>query len=182
MNAKIEWLQNQTDKVIYLMRGLPSSGKSYRAKELANNKLDIICSADDYFGEGQAYLKNWRADKLGLAHAFCKKKAKILMQKQSPFVVIDNTNTRIYEILPYFEMSLQYEYKFSIVEPTSPWWVEQIAPYLLDKEGNRKHLEKMCEFLWKKNQETHCVPLENIKKMLFRYHVNVTVDDLARCA
>lgn len=178
------WLKsNENNKVLILMRGVPASGKSYRAKQLAGDTLEIIFSADHFFGfTPEEYVKNWRADQLGNAHKQCQKNTKMVMQRQGPLVIVDNTNTMIREMLPYFDLAIQYGYRLEIHEPTSPWWTEQIAPYLTDKKKNRKHLEKMAEFLYVKNQETHCVPLESIKKMLFRYQPNVTVDDLARCA
>lgn len=179
----ISWLKSpENNKVLILMRGVPASGKSYRAKELAGDTPEIIFSADHFFGNTpEEYVKNWSKEQLGNAHKQCQKNTRMVMQRQGPLVIVDNTNTQIREMLPYFDMAVQYGYRLEVHEPTSPWWVNDIAPYLSDKEGNRKHLEKMAEFLWKKNQETHCVPLESIKKMLFRYQPNVTVDDLARC-
>jgi len=38
---------------------------------------------------------------------------------------------------------------------------------------------KAAKVLWEKNQQTHKVPLASIEKMLFRYHVNVTPEQLA---
>ena len=162
------------------MRGVPASGKSYRAKELAGADESIICSADKYFGETpEEYVTNWCIEKLGSAHRECQKNVRMLMQRQRPLVIVDNTNTMVREMMPYFEMAVQYQYKVRIEEPTSPWWVNDIAPYLLDKEANRKQLLAACKVLWQKNQESHQVPLASIEKMLFRYHVNVTVEQLA---
>jgi len=101
------------------------------------------------------------------------------MQRQHPLVIVDNTNTMVREMMPYFDMAVQYQYRVEIEEPTSPWWVNDIAPYLGDKEGNRKQLLKMARFLYEKNQQSHKVPLASIEKMLFRYHYNVTVEQFA---
>ena len=181
MDARFQWMFSpENPKTLYLMRGVPASGKSFRARELANNDDSIICSADKFFGTtSEEYVANWCIEKLGVAHNECKKSARILMQRQVPVVVIDNTNTMVHEMMPYFDMAFQYQYRVCIEEPTSPWWVNEIAPYLSDKETNKKQLEKMCEVLFDKNQMTHKVPLASIKKMLFRYHHNVTVEQLA---
>lgn len=182
MDPRFDWMKNpDNNKVLVLMRGLPSSGKSTRAKELSGGDDTIICSADDFFGEtNEEYVKNWCIEQLGNAHNWCRKNAKMLMQRQVPLVIVDNTNTVFREMMPYFDMAVQYQYNVRVEEPTSPWWVEQIAPYLVEKEKNRKHLEKMCQFLVAKNAETHQVPLASMLKMMFRFAPNVTFDDLAR--
>jgi predicted kinase len=182
MNDKFQWtFSPHNDKVLVLLRGVPSSGKSYRAKELSQGNEEIICSADHFFGKtADEYVSNWSIEKLGLAHKTCQKKCRMKMQRQVPLVIVDNTNTMVREMMPYFEMAFQYQYKFRIEEPTSPWWVNEIAPLLLDKEGNEFLIKKAAKFLWEKNQESHKVPLESIEKMLFRYHTNVTPEQLAK--
>lgn len=181
MNPALQWMFDpNNDKVLILMRGIPASGKSHRAKELAGEDPTVIHSADHFFGETpEEYVANWSVEKLGAAHKQCQKNVRMLMQRQRPLVIVDNTNTMIREMMPYFEMAAQYQYRVQIEEPTSPWWANDIAPYLEDKEKNRTHLEKMCKLLWALNQKTHKVPLESIKKMLFRYHYNVTTEQLA---
>jgi len=181
MEGTFNWMKSSdNNKLLIIMRGLPSSGKSTRAKELASGDDSIICSADDFFGEtNEEYVKNWCVEQLGNAHNWCRKNAKMLMQRQVPLVIIDNTNTVFREMMPYFDMAVQYQYKVQIEEPTSPWWVEQIAPFLANKEVNRKHLEKMSQFLTNKNKETHQVPLASMLKMMFRYIPNVNFDNLA---
>lgn len=179
---RINWiLSEENSKLLIVMRGVPASGKSYRANELAEGDSSIIFSADHFFGKTpEEYVANWSKEKLGLAHKLCQKNTKMLMQRQKPLVIVDNTNTMIREIMPYFDMAMQYEYRVQIEEPKSSWWVEDIAPYLSDKVANKKHLEKMCQVLWQKNQSTHKVPLKSIEKMLFRYHYDVTTDQLAK--
>ncbi|MDA1016546.1 MAG: hypothetical protein O3A00_19080 [Planctomycetota bacterium] len=49
-------MNDSTRKVVYLMRGLPASGKSHMAKRLAAN-AGVVFETDQYFytqvGEGQ---------------------------------------------------------------------------------------------------------------------------------
>lgn len=181
MNSAFQWMFSpDNDKVLILMRGVPASGKSYRALELAGDDPSVIHSADHFFGETpEEYVANWTIEKLGMAHKQCQKNTRMRMQRQLPLAIVDNTNTMVREMMPYFEMAVQYQYRVQIEEPTSPWWVNDIAPYLENKEKNRGQLEKMAKLLWEKNQLTHKVPLESIKKMLFRYHHNVTAEQLA---
>ncbi len=177
-----QWMQDPLNELtLILMRGLPASGKSYRAKELSGGDDTVIFSADHYFGlTKEEYVASWTKDKLHHAHSWCQRRVRESMQRQRPLVIVDNTNTRIAEMMPYFDMAVQYKYKVQIEEPTSPWWINDIAPYLLDKQLYKAELEAAAQLLFEKNQETHCVPLESIRKMLARYQTMVLFSDLVR--
>ena len=170
---------SQNDYVLILMRGIPSCGKSYRALELANGNKDIICSADSFFGNTpEEYAKNWTPQKLGLAHKTCQNRVRKLMCEKSNLIIVDNTNTKMAECLPYMALADSYLYDSVIIEePTSDWWVNQIKPFLSEREKNQAHLEKMCGFLAEKSKLTHHVPLDAIKRMMFRYEL-FTIDEL----
>lgn len=167
------------------MRGIPSCGKSHRAKELANGDESIICSADSFLADNlEEYRNAWLgADevqlyiKLDKAHLNCKNKAKELLKNKSPLVIIDNTNLKIKDIIPYFELALEYGYEFNIEEPTSSWWVNDIKPYLKKRKDNKTHLLKMCDFLFEQNKLTHGVELETFNKLIFNYEF-VTIDSI----
>jgi hypothetical protein len=178
-----DWMKNPlNDKRLILMRGLPGSGKSYRAHELANGDETVIYSTDDFFGlSKEEYVKNWKKDDLHKAHRWNQQRVREAMQWQKPLVIVDNTNVRIAEMMPYFDMAVQYQYRVDIEEPTSEWWLTKIAPYLLDKTVYKQELLSATELLWKLNQVTHSVPLEAIQKMLWRYQPMVLFDDLANC-
>lgn len=181
MNAAIfEWMQNPlNEKLMILMRGVSGSGKSYRAKELSQGDPSVIYSADYFFGiDPEEYSKNWTREKLGDAHKWCQSRVRFACQNQHKLVIVDNTNTMIHEMMPYFDMAMQYEYRVEIAEPTSEWWLNDIAPYLLDKDNNKKHLHEQAVLLTERNKATHNVPLFAIKSQLDRYHTNVTFDNL----
>jgi predicted kinase len=155
---------------LIILRGLPSSGKSTLANKLANGDKTIICSADDYFGATcEEYVKNWHWEKIQTAHAECIKKVRLLMENKSPLIIVDNTHTQQKEIDAVLALAYQFKYEIQIQEPETTWWLNDIVPYLKDKESNREHLEKICELLYEKNKKTHRVPLESIKRMMFRY-------------
>ena len=181
-HAVFEWMQNEENPhVLILIRGLPSAGKSYRALELAGMDDSLICSADKFFGEtAEEYVANWSGAKLGAAHRQCREQVRRAMQRRNKLVIVDNTNTVLREMLTYFSMAIEYGYRVRIEEPTSPWWVTDIAPYLEDKSAHRKHLEGMCKLLAKKSEASHKVPVEAIQKMLNRYVPNVTFNDLKK--
>jgi predicted kinase len=84
-------------KNVYILRGLPGSGKSTYARQLRNAS---IVSADDFFvGEDGVY----RFDPLQLhrAHQQCWLRFAELTRSGTELVVVDNTNLSPEEIAPY---------------------------------------------------------------------------------
>ena len=76
------------EKILIILRGLPSSGKSSFAL-LLNTKA--ICCADDYFIHKGKYL--WKPQKISKAHEWCQRKCKRFMEVGAERIVISNTNT-----------------------------------------------------------------------------------------
>jgi HK97 family phage portal protein len=172
--------RSASQKVLVLMRGVPSSGKTYRAIELAKGNTELIFSADQFFGSSvQEYSANFNVELLSAAHKSCQGKVAEALKAGLPLAIVDNTNLTAKECLPYFTMAVANGYAVRIAEPTSSWWVEDILPYLGDKEKNRVHLERMAVVLAKKSLQTHKVPVATIKRMLWKYELDLTVERLA---
>jgi predicted ABC-type ATPase len=94
---------------LYLIRGVPGSGKTTRAKQLVEmGKAICYIEADDYFisptGE---YI--FDASKLPEAHALCQRRALALMQCGLNFAV-SNTFTRKWEMDVYKKLAKEYRY------------------------------------------------------------------------
>ncbi|XP_076117136.1 uncharacterized protein LOC143084941 isoform X2 [Mytilus galloprovincialis] len=142
-------------RVFIILRGLPGSGKSTLARELKEN--GEIFSADDYFMNGDVYCYEQR--KLTDAHDHCRRKALEAVRKNVSPVIIDNTNTQVWEMCPYVDIakSVTPEYEIEILEPSTPW----------------RFKARQCA-----EKSDHAVPYESIKRMLDRYQRNVTVDML----
>lgn len=107
---------------IYLLRGLPGSGKTSFAMELAyglmkasEDELDVrVCSADDYFYENgpNPGVYDFDPTRLGVAHKQCQER--VLEQMESPFsnsVIVANTLTTDKEMKPYIKMAQENDYK-----------------------------------------------------------------------
>ncbi len=43
------------------------------------------------------------------------------MEKLISPIIIDNTNLQAWEARPYYNLSIQYNYEFRIIEPTTEW-------------------------------------------------------------
>lgn len=86
---------------IYLLRGLPGSGKSHWVQTKLNNP--VVCSADDYFIVDGVYCHD--ASLLDEAHTESLKKfIKALINEESP-IVVDNTNICVWEMAPYVQLA-----------------------------------------------------------------------------
>lgn len=99
------------EKILYVVRGIPGSGKSTFAKTLSDNHYE----ADMYFLDQES---NYVFDgtKIKNAHAWCLDKVKTDMAVARKKIVVSNTFTQEWEMEPYFELAKQYGYKvFTIV-------------------------------------------------------------------
>ena len=169
-------------KTLYIMRGLPWTGKSYRAKELTENE-ELIFSTDDYWFEvnfpdkPDEYSFNPRL--LGVAHKWNQLRAQRAIDMGETPIIIDNTNTIASELLPYVEYAHWQEYKICIEEPTSERWLE-IRELLYTKKSNKKELKKWAEKLAEGSKETHKVPHFAIERMMWRWQCDLTVDQILK--
>lgn len=165
--ADIQRAKNYIDKgyrVLVIMRGLPGSGKSYLAKEILQstlgtnvNKSNHILSTDDYFCQNPQGQYIYDPRFLEEGHNWNQRRAFELMSKGYSPVIIDNTNTQMWEMKPYATMATDFGYIIEILEPNTHWCFN-------DKE------------LTKRSQ--HGVPKSKINDMLGRYEKNVTPQKL----
>jgi hypothetical protein len=174
----LDWhLDDSNPQVVYIMRGVPGSGKSFEALLLA--AAEQIFSSDGFFGTTkEEYIANWKAEKLGAAHNFCQKNVRMAMQRRLTPIVVDNTNVVCRDIMPYIEMALRYGYRAELKEPSSEWWQTLVVPYLGKFVAYPDELEVAAKTLFEKCQ--HGVPLVTIRKMLIRWHVNVSAADMMK--
>jgi len=96
-------------KELYLLRGLPGSGKTTLAKSIGG----IHMEADQYFMEDGVY--NFDATKLKLAHNYCQNQTSAWMKTDGEQVnvdkiVVSNTFTQEWEMKAYYDLAKEHGY------------------------------------------------------------------------
>lgn len=102
------------EKILYIVRGLPGSGKSTLSKTLVGKDY-YHKEADMFFLDDDSnYI--FETTKLKEAHNWCQEEIGFLMSLDHSPVIVSNTFTQEWEMKPYFDLAKQYRYKvFSII-------------------------------------------------------------------
>jgi len=147
----MNWYKRAQQKILYIMRGLPGSGKSRKAKQLVGE--GIIFSTDDFWGDDYDYDANRAAE----AHMWNQTRAVTAMAQGISPIVIDNTNVEAWEPKPYVEAAIKRGYQIEFVESDAPW---------------KDDVHELSQ------RNAHGVSLDRIQEMHSKWHPNLTVDDV----
>lgn len=99
------------EKVLYIVRGIPGSGKSTFAIQLTSN----VFEADHYFIDDNGDYK-FDFTKIKDAHADCQSNVESSMASSTPKIAVSNTFTQEWEMQPYFDLAKKYGYTvFTII-------------------------------------------------------------------
>jgi adenylate kinase family enzyme len=102
------------DGILFLVRGLPGSGKTTFATHIWNEYA--ICEADKFFYDKEGNY-NFDGSKIKEAHAWCKNEVETRMkdhqinQQYYPEIVVSNTFTQEWEMEDYYKLAEKYGYK-----------------------------------------------------------------------
>ena len=99
-------------KTLYIVRGIPGSGKSTFAQS-----LDCpVFEADQYFIDSETGEYKFDGSKIKLAHNWCKLRVEQSMEDDSQKIAVSNTFTQEWEMDAYYELAKQYGYRvFSLI-------------------------------------------------------------------
>ena len=98
-------------KTLYIVRGLPGSGKSSLAKKVTQ----LVYSADDFFTNKKGEY-NFNAKLLGKAHEWCWGKVRDAMFIGAEAVAVANTFTQAWEAEKYYQIAEEYGYSVFVIE------------------------------------------------------------------
>ena len=151
----MNWYKQSESKVMYIMRGLPGSGKSTKAEHLGQG--GVVLASDDFFMVNGEYVWDERA--ISYAHSWNIRRAKEAIEKGISPIVIDNTNIKGEYARPYVEMAKEAGYEIRIAEPDTPWKFD------VDELARRN---------------THRVPRDKIQKMVDSWEPDLTPESIMR--
>ena len=103
------------EKILYIVRGIPGSGKSTFAKTLGGTHFET----DNFFMVDGEY--KFDVTKLKVAHEWCQNSVNTAMilnitTDLNNTIVVSNTFTQEWEMKPYFDMAETYGYRvFSLI-------------------------------------------------------------------
>ena len=109
--------------VLFVMRGLPGSGKSTVARAIvAKYPGATVCSADSFFVNKITGEYEFDPNGLRSAHEESQKSAEKAMASEGRgVVVVDNTNVRKWEMGFYFKAAERHGYNVVVLETKTPW-------------------------------------------------------------
>lgn len=128
---------------LYLIRGLPGSGKSTFAEQLAELTGAIQLEADMYHLDAAGNY-NWKPENVYAAHKWCQDTTKRLMILGAD-VIVSNTSTTEKELAPYLDLAEHYGYRVT-------------SMIIENRHGNKS---------------VHDVPEETMDKMRNRFSVKL---------
>jgi len=106
--------------MLRVVRGLPGSGKTHKAKEIAAGTGSYHFETDMFWMENGVY--RFDHSRIKLAHAWCYDITRRCLIEEKD-VIVSNTFVEWKYIEPYFEMSKDLNSGFEIIEPETPWAV-----------------------------------------------------------
>ena len=108
-------------KKVIIMRGIPGSGKTHHSWKLIQDAGFHPCqpeyahvSADRYFERDGEYKFDPKL--IGEAHKTCMQMFLDATEYGCELIVVDNTNTQVWEYTPYFQVAQAKGYEVEIVE------------------------------------------------------------------
>ncbi|XP_031427662.1 NEDD4-binding protein 2-like 1 [Clupea harengus] len=103
-------------KTLYILRGLPGTKRSRKARNIQDECGGKIISAKDYFRDDDGFIERIDPKQLNDAHIWARGRALQAMDQGVDPIIIDNTNLSLWEMYPYVLMGFHRGY-----------WIEFIA-------------------------------------------------------
>ena len=148
-------------KTIFILRGLPGSGKSTVAQ--GNQAF----STDDYFMVGGVYV--FDPEQLGPAHRWNKWRVSKACERGWDRIFVDNTNTTWKEFKDYLDLALEHGYDVVFRTPLTSWAFDVEACFLKNSHRVPKSvIEKMYD-RFMSNEEITKLMKEHYPNVIFTF-------------
>lgn len=126
-------------KHLHIVRGVSGSGKTTFARKLGGTHFE----ADMYF-EGDDGSYNFDPSKLNRAHQWCQNMVRHTMLGGDELVVVSNTFTMYWEMLPYIHLAEIHDYHLDVTSLTTVYGnVHDVPEDVIEKQTARfvPHIE-----------------------------------------
>lgn len=165
--------------VVYLMRGLPSCGKSYTARRLSG-ETGVVLETDEYFyllvGDDPSSF-DYREDLLPAARQWNFERFERAVAARITPVVVDRGNGLNWETQRYARHAVRHGYAVQLQEPESDWW-QEIRVLLKYKHATREILYQWADRLAAESRRTHRVPAATIRDWMDKWRHDLTVQQI----
>ena len=134
---------------LFIVRGIPGSGKSTFANHIWNEYA--VCEADKFFHNKETGEYNFDASRLKEAHEWCRNEVETRMSDHQvnpqyyPEIVVSNTFTQEWEMQSYIDLAKKYGY--------------QVTTLIIENRHG--------------NSNVHNVPAETLDRMRQRFEVKL---------
>ena len=93
--------------MLFIMQGVPGSGKTTLARKLAKQYNAVICSTDDFHFQAGDGVYRFEPENIGYYHAYNQFEVEYWL-KAGRSVIVDNCNILGVHALPYIELARRY--------------------------------------------------------------------------
>ena len=173
------WLKLATNagpRKLIIVRGPSGSGKSHLAKQLAKQygiPEEDIRSTDKHFTDPITGQYNWQGHLATEYHRHTQSEVKADMYREVPVIIVDNTNTQMWQMKPYVELAQKYGYDVEIKEPN---WGDIKTPE--GKWNINRLIQNQLKDERVKNQKI--IPPDRVREMAEEYEYNPTIDQILK--
>lgn len=168
-----------TAPIVYLMRGLPSCGKSFTARKLAGDD-GLVFETDEFFytqvGDDPTRF-DYDADLMATAREWNYDRFATAVRDGRFPLVVDRGNGLNLETKRYVQFAVKHDYEVQLAEPESEWWHE-IRVLLKYKDVTHPILVDWAARLAKKNRQTHRTPADTILRWMEKWRHGLTVEQI----